>query len=170
MKFVQEYIDNRGKKRAYFRRYSARFALPVDMESEEFKTEYRRLLDMSVDELLSEAEGRKSPAQKRKEPPNSGWVYFLSGKNEKMIKIGYSKDPNKRASELQVASADKLSIKYAFRGTMADERRLHKLFSKYRRNGEWFHDTDNEIYGMICRIRENGTKTECVSHRDWMFV
>lgn len=67
----------------------------------------------------------------------TGRVYFISGGG--MIKIGYAKDPAKRLSELQTASAIELVLIGSMPGSVALEKYLHKRFSRLRERGEWFH-------------------------------
>lgn len=69
---------------------------------------------------------------------NKGYVYFISNSN--YIKIGFSKDPNKRLKQLQTASSDKLEILYTIDNCTKDtESYLHKYFSKqYCKSGEWY--------------------------------
>ena len=64
------------------------------------------------------------------------FVYFMrcGGK----IKIGYSKDPRKRADGLQTGTADKIRIICTISGDRALERRLHEKFKAQRISGEWF--------------------------------
>ncbi|MBP2494619.1 hypothetical protein ABID82_005256 [Methylobacterium sp. PvP062] len=69
-------------------------------------------------------------------PSRSGYVYFLRCGDR--IKIGFSKQPLSRAGDLATGMPDKPSMIAAFRGTKAEETRLHRRFDAYRRKGEWF--------------------------------
>lgn len=54
------------------------------------------------------------------------------------VKIGYSKNPHKRLSELQTGHPYELTVRKTLTGTLADEKRLHKLLSDFNCSGEWF--------------------------------
>ena len=64
------------------------------------------------------------------------------------IKIGRSKDPQKRLQQLQAALPQELSLILVLDGD--HELRLHKLFARYRKNGEWFHYS-NELRLFILK-------------------
>jgi hypothetical protein len=72
-------------------------------------------------------------------PPNVGWVYFIEGGG--LIKIGWSPKPNKRLKALAVGNGHPLTVIAKFRGTVKDEKLLHRLFKahKSRHDGEWFY-------------------------------
>lgn len=67
------------------------------------------------------------------------WVYFIQGVDGGPIKIGRTKDPEKRLRDLQVASPVKLVIRRTFFTERdSDEKDLHSAFSVLRLHGEWF--------------------------------
>jgi uncharacterized phage protein (TIGR02220 family) len=66
-------------------------------------------------------------------------IYFVSDKHNH-IKIGFSKDIKSRIKDLNVASPYELELVFAEEGDIKDERKLHKKFSNYCKNGEWFRD------------------------------
>ena len=68
---------------------------------------------------------------------SDGWVYWIGG-DTGPIKIGWSKDPQKRVRELQTGSPIALTVVHQVAGTTADERRWHKKLSDHRLHGEWF--------------------------------
>ena len=70
-------------------------------------------------------------------------VYFIEDIENKRIKIGKSKNPAHRLSQLQVSNSNKLKII----GVIEDnihliEQDFHILFSDYRIRGEWFYGSD----------------------------
>ncbi len=67
-----------------------------------------------------------------------GHVYFVQQSATLSIKIGFSKDPQKRISDLQVANAQKLKLIGLIDATRKQEQELHKQFARYRLEGEWF--------------------------------
>ena len=76
------------------------------------------------------------------------YIYFIMWRPFKKIgrhdrvKIGISKDPEKRLQSLQTANAHKLILWYYFRVPKAQakeiEKRLHGKFRWSRERGEWF--------------------------------
>lgn len=76
----------------------------------------------------------------------TGYIYFIS--NGESVKIGFSKDPEKRLKNLQTANPVELKLLYFEKGNSNIESRLHKLFSKDRIQGEWFNFSD-EILEFI---------------------
>lgn len=76
-------------------------------------------------------------------------VYFISerqvdqGQGYPYIKIGYSKDPQKRLKQLQTGHPKKLGLEgwkvcETEEEARAIEHSIHKFFEKNRTNGEWF--------------------------------
>jgi len=67
-----------------------------------------------------------------------GYLYFLTDGD--YVKIGVSKNVNKRISELNTSSAKeiKLIAKYCLPNPYSVEAILHQLLKRYRVNGEWF--------------------------------
>lgn len=57
-----------------------------------------------------------------------------------MIKIGRSKDPEKRLKQLQTGNSNQLKIIASFENLGWREKELHDLLKKWRirNNGEWF--------------------------------
>lgn len=72
------------------------------------------------------------------------YVYFLKARGEDvLIKIGRSRDPERRVSELQTGSPFKLKLlgrvrcKNDFHAKQV-EKAVHRIFHHCRRRGEWF--------------------------------
>jgi len=72
----------------------------------------------------------------RKNAPD-GWVYWIGG-DTGPIKIGWSKEPEKRLKQFQPGSPIELKVIHRVAGTYNDERRLHNELSNERLHGEWF--------------------------------
>jgi len=64
-------------------------------------------------------------------------IYLISHENQ-FIKIGYTKNINKRLSQLQVSSPVKLEVLHLIDGDVTIEKKLHVLFKDLRTSGEWF--------------------------------
>lgn len=65
-------------------------------------------------------------------------VYLIGNKKENLVKIGVSQDVKKRLKELQRVWSSPLEIIATKRGSFDEEKRLHRQFSRFRRQGEWF--------------------------------
>lgn len=70
-------------------------------------------------------------------PEFTGWVYLIGGK-QGPLKIGWSKDPWKRAHEFQTGNFQTLHVYAKREGTQADEREIHERLKDHRVRGEWF--------------------------------
>ena len=70
------------------------------------------------------------------------FLYFIAGKNA--VKIGISKDPQKRLAALQTANHSKLRLVKAFHvasnlaNAVQSEKIAHYMFGRMRLQGEWF--------------------------------
>ena len=72
-----------------------------------------------------------------------GWIYFIEAAELKLVKIGWSRRPERRLAQLMEQSPVELKILTARRGPSLDERNLHRRFSALRHRGEWFrHEGD----------------------------
>jgi hypothetical protein len=63
-------------------------------------------------------------------------IYFL--KADLKIKIGFTDDPPKRISSIQVSSPFPLEVMLIIDGNYEKERELHSIFKEFRTSGEWF--------------------------------
>lgn len=81
------------------------------------------------------------------------FVYIIRAIDADRVKIGISQDPKKRLGALRTSSPHKLKISLVFRPNIVAiklEQSLHKMFSTFRCNGEWFSSiTDQEIIKAI---------------------
>jgi hypothetical protein len=86
------------------------------------------------------------PLDSYREPTNSseGWVYFM--RRERLIKIGTTLNPRRRAQELNGTILAKCI------GSYTEEARLHAKFAALRRHGEWFEPAP-ELMRLINAIR-----------------
>lgn len=85
-------------------------------------------------------------ARSNTEPADS-FVYFVGDPTARQIKIGIAKRPFKRLSELQVGSANALTLVGVLAGGGDLEAELHEAFAGDRMRGEWFRWSDrlNEL-------------------------
>lgn len=79
-----------------------------------------------------------------KGPRKSEFVYFIRAELTGLIKIGVSRDMEKRLSALQTGSPDKLVVLGVIRCTSPRERelQLHGMFRRDWDHGEWFRPSE----------------------------
>lgn len=70
----------------------------------------------------------------------TGGVYFIADKAGDTVKIGFSRDPLARLSNLQVGNASRLELVGLIAGPEPLERQLHAWHREGHVNGEWFWD------------------------------
>lgn len=63
-------------------------------------------------------------------------IYFLKANSR--VKIGYTDDPIKRISSIQVSSPFPLEVLLIIDGNYEKEKDLHLTFNELRTSGEWF--------------------------------
>lgn len=85
------------------------------------------------------------------------WVYFMQerGNASAPIKIGISRDVERRRGELQRAEGVILQVLATMEGTVKDEGALHARFAACRLHGEWFSPAP-EILAHVALL--NGVK------------
>lgn len=83
-------------------------------------------------------------------PLPTGFVYFIQSIDGGPVKIGYSKDPESRARNLQ--TAEELVVLATLPGSYKLEADLHHKYASIRMNGEWFQDAP-ELMEFIAHVR-----------------
>lgn len=83
-------------------------------------------------------------------------VYFIGCLENKVVKIGYSKNVENRLTQLQTGYPTKLSVFKVLDGDTDDEKFYHEYFSSYRIGGEWFELSD-ELRKFL-NLEEQGFK------------
>lgn len=76
------------------------------------------------------------------------FIYFVKPAQHQMVKIGVSRNPTDRLSQLSTGAFDEINIIGMISGTPRLEKTLHSLFSEKRMNGEWFR-LDSTIKALI---------------------
>ena len=79
--------------------------------------------------------------------PETQAVYFIIEQPfNGLVKIGFSKNPEQRLKQLQTGACHPLRIyRMIPTGTRALETVLHKQYQEYRRQGEWFELTLDQV-------------------------
>jgi hypothetical protein len=71
-------------------------------------------------------------------------IYFIRVNGTGPIKIGYTKDPERRLMNLQGSSPYPLAMIGLRKGTISDEKCLHNIYQKHRVSDggkEWYNPT-----------------------------
>lgn len=66
-----------------------------------------------------------------------GLVYFFEMADR--VKIGWSRDPEKRLRQIQTSAPEPVYYTASFYGTRQTEAEIHERFARERLQGEWFH-------------------------------
>lgn len=83
----------------------------------------------------------------------SGFVYFVS--DGKLVKIGFSKRPEKRLGSMRTMSSVTLQTLGIVPGSRALEQATHQVLAKHRHHGEWFVNCP-DVLNLIARIITDG--------------
>lgn len=67
-----------------------------------------------------------------------GYLYFISSPDLETVKIGYSRNPWARLSELRRKYGSSLSVVATIKTVDKAEHSIHSILSQYRVEGEWF--------------------------------
>lgn len=106
--------------------------------NKEVKTEQKGLLDYLRTKQDSHVKARDKMIKKSKIK-----TYFFRNPTNNLIKIGKSKNPEKRANQIKGMAGSKLEIIAVIAKDVEHE--LHTKFKKYQAHSEWFNDKDGLI-------------------------
>jgi hypothetical protein len=87
-----------------------------------------------------------------------GYVYFVTEPNSNLVKIGYSKNPWARLSELRRSHGVALSVVATVKTVDKSETTVQAALAEFRADGEWFHKTDC-INSLISAVSEGKVTT-----------
>jgi hypothetical protein len=68
------------------------------------------------------------------------FIYVIAGAG--LLKIGISRDPERRVEAMRCGSPVALRLVGCFPGTSAEEAQLHDELAPFRVRGEWFQDCE----------------------------
>ena len=102
-------------------------------------------------------------------------IYLIVCEETKTCKIGYSINPQSRINSVQTGNPFKLSLSYIISGDIGAEKRLHKKFSKYSINREWFSCSDEilsyfEYQSKIKKVDNVDTTNEYDERNQHIFI
>lgn len=86
--------------------------------------------------------------------PHHGYCYFIGEPDGDLVKIGYSKNPTHRLSQLRAEHSPDLRLLAKCFGGYTREGAYHAQFAHLRYKGEWFTVTD-EIKAEIERLNSH---------------
>lgn len=87
-------------------------------------------------------------------------IYFIAPIGGGPIKIGLSRRPAKRLTQMQPHSPFLLEILLVFPGNEVVERDLHLRFSDEHAHGEWFHPSDRLLLFVSVALAIPGNRAE----------
>lgn len=65
-------------------------------------------------------------------------IYIIYNYENKTIKLGYSKNPERRLIELQTGNSVKLTLLHVEEGSLEKEQELHNYLKEFKLTGEWY--------------------------------
>lgn len=91
------------------------------------------------------------------------FIYIIS--NGKHYKIGFSKNPKKRLSQLQTGTSDKLSLEYSLNFDIAPIHIIEKIAHRQLQSkisGEWYSENLDTLKAILnyIKIRYDNPETE----------
>ena len=93
---------------------------------------------------------------KAKRIAESGAVYAIRDDERRAVKIGWSAEPLRRLSQLQVAVPHQLRLAAFIAGSKSVESGLHELFQDRHIRGEWYADSDGEVMAVMSGLSAQG--------------
>jgi hypothetical protein len=89
-------------------------------------------------------------------------VYLIKSLEDGYYKVGVSKNPNKRLSQLQTGNSSELKLINRYKSDEYNliESTIHRLYSHLKKEGEWFDFSIEEEVKFIdiCKKIENNIK------------
>ncbi len=98
-------------------------------------------IERDIETVLTSPRGKKLPGGDSLKGFN-GYVYFIKNPASGLIKIGYSKNPWARLSELRRNYGSDLSVVATIKTVEKSESSIHATFDQYRVEGEWFTESE----------------------------
>lgn len=80
----------------------------------------------------------RTPEQQR-EWERKSFVYFVQAGDSGPIKIGHTRDVDRRIASMRTGNHEELRLRLVVAGGWVTERELHRRFADAHKRGEWFH-------------------------------
>lgn len=84
-------------------------------------------------------------------------VYVIKRKGARLVKIGVTRQLERRMRALATGAGAELELLVAFPGERGDEQMLHDRFAAYRKRGEWF-EYAGPVERWVKEMRAGGYK------------
>jgi hypothetical protein len=95
-----------------------------------------------------------------------GMIYFVQADIVNLIKIGWSREPDRRLTHLQIGSPVKLTMLAAIPGHRSREKKLHYQFHAHRSHGEWFFPAQEILaYIELANTNTNPSRARPSAHK-----
>ncbi|WP_437889323.1 DUF1376 domain-containing protein [Phytobacter sp. V91] len=98
-------------------------------------------IERDIETVVTSPRGKKLPGGDPLKGFN-GYVYFIKNPASGLIKIGYSKNPWARLSELRRNYGSELTVVATIKTVEKSETSIHAAFDQYRVEGEWFVESE----------------------------
>lgn len=141
------------------------------------KTEYvvqsRKAIDEATERLVRESEKRQSDESKQRfddairRSSFEVFTYLIEDTRNGMMKIGKSKNPERREKTLQ-SEAPSVELRIAVPTENDFESELHGEFEHLRQRGEWFDLSSSDIKILIERLFTHGDPSRAITCHEWL--
>lgn len=98
-------------------------------------------IERDIETVVTSPRGKKLPGGDSLKGFN-GYAYFIKNPSSGLVKIGYSKNPWARLSELRRNYGSELTVVATIKTVEKSETSIHAAFEKFRVEGEWFIESD----------------------------
>ncbi|WP_338576277.1 DUF1376 domain-containing protein [Pseudomonas canadensis] len=140
---------------------SDRWLEVVDALSEFFEDDGEQWIHLRIERdietVLTSPRGKKLPDGDSLSG-FKGYVYFVTDPDSYLVKVGYSKNPWARLSELRRSHGVALSVVATIKTVDKSETTIHAALAEFREEGEWFRKSDC-VNSLISAISEGKVTT-----------
>ena len=119
--------------------------------------EYYATHDVSTEDVLAFNERQHKEAKEyynkvmygnkkeSRENEKTGYIYLVQNTHTKSLKIGFSKKPKNRVSQLNTSSEFPIKLLYKIKGNTKEERAIHRKFNEHHKKLEWFEYSESIV-------------------------
>lgn len=95
------------------------------------------------------------------------FTYLMEDTRNGLIKIGKSKNPERREKTLQ-SEAPTVELRIAVPTASDFEYELHSNFAHLRRRGEWFELSGSDLKSVVEQLLSHGDPARAITSHDWL--
>lgn len=129
--------------------------------------EERQRRSEQEEQMRQESEQREVFEQAIQNSRYQTFTYLMEDTRNGLIKIGKSKNPERREGTLQ-SEAPSIEMRFAIPADDYFERDLHAEFSDFRRRGEWFELSSLQLKLILERMLSSGDPSRVISSPEWV--